>query len=88
MEEVCKSGKVKAIGVANWAIPYLEELRKKWTVVPAVNQVELHPFLNQHDLKSTATSSAFCSKRILLLAPPRLRLCPIRKASVEEKVFC
>ncbi|KAK9326878.1 hypothetical protein V1520DRAFT_94450 [Lipomyces starkeyi] len=70
MEEVCKSGKVKAIGVANWAIPYLEELRKKWTVVPAVNQVELHPFLNQHDLKSTATSSAFCSKRILLLAPP------------------
>lgn len=51
MEEVFKSGKVKAIGVANWSIIYLEELRKKWTVVPAVNQVELHPFLPQHDLK-------------------------------------
>lgn len=51
MEQVFKSGKVKAIGVANWSIPYLEELRKKWTVVPAVNQVELHPFLPQHDLK-------------------------------------
>ncbi|KAL2410965.1 D-galacturonate reductase [Exophiala dermatitidis] len=51
MEEVYKSGKVKAIGVANWSIPYLEELRKKWTVVPAVNQVELHPFLPQHELK-------------------------------------
>ncbi|PIG86542.1 protein GCY [Aspergillus arachidicola] len=35
MEEVYKSGKVKAIGVANWSIPYLEGLKKKWTVVPA-----------------------------------------------------
>ncbi|KAL5338332.1 NADP-dependent oxidoreductase domain-containing protein [Aspergillus crustosus] len=51
MEEVYKTGKVKAIGVANWSIPYLEELKKKWTVVPAVNQVELHPFLPQHALK-------------------------------------
>ncbi|WWC60718.1 uncharacterized protein I303_103294 [Kwoniella dejecticola CBS 10117] len=51
MEEVYKSGKVKAIGVANWSIPYLEELKKKWTVIPAVNQVELHPFLPQHKLK-------------------------------------
>ncbi|KAL4938696.1 hypothetical protein BDV06DRAFT_48751 [Aspergillus oleicola] len=51
MEEAYKAGKVKAIGVANWSIPYLEELKKKWTVVPAVNQVELHPFLPQHALK-------------------------------------
>lgn len=51
MEEVYKSGKVKAIGVANWSIPYLEQLRKTWTVVPAVNQVELHPFLPQHKLR-------------------------------------
>jgi glycerol 2-dehydrogenase (NADP+) len=46
-----KSGKVKAIGVANWSIPYLEKLKKTCTVVPAVNQVELHPFLPQHELK-------------------------------------
>lgn len=51
MEDVYKSGKVKAIGLANWSIPYLEELKKTWTVVPAVNQVELHPFLPQHKLK-------------------------------------
>jgi glycerol 2-dehydrogenase (NADP+) len=52
MEELYKSGKVKAIGVANWSIPYLEKLKKTWTVVPAVNQVELHPFLPQHELKN------------------------------------
>ena len=61
MEEVYSSGKVKAIGVANWSILYLEELRKKWTVVPAVNQVELHPLLPQHELKE------YCEKQGILL---------------------
>ncbi|KAJ5085067.1 aldo-keto reductase [Penicillium argentinense] len=61
MEEVYKTGKVKAIGVANWSIPYLEELKKKWTVVPAVNQVELHPFLPQHALKE------WCDRHGILL---------------------
>ncbi|RSL75764.1 hypothetical protein CEP51_010573 [Fusarium floridanum] len=61
MEEVYKSGKVKAIGVANWSIPYLEELRKTWKVVPAVNQVELHPFLPQHELRE------YCEKLGILL---------------------
>ncbi|KAL6364652.1 hypothetical protein LRP88_00622 [Fusarium phalaenopsidis] len=61
MEEVYKSGKVKAIGVANWSIPYLEELRKTWKVVPAVNQVELHPFLPQHELRE------YCEKLSILL---------------------
>ncbi|CAG5186709.1 uncharacterized protein ALTATR162_LOCUS11679 [Alternaria atra] len=61
MEEVYKSGKVKAIGVANWSIPYLEKLSKTWNVVPAVNQVELHPFLPQHKLRD------FCAKHNILL---------------------
>ncbi|KAL1962695.1 hypothetical protein VTN77DRAFT_9239 [Rasamsonia byssochlamydoides] len=51
MEELYKAGKVKAIGVSNFSIPYLEHLEKTWTVVPAVNQVELHPYCPQHKLK-------------------------------------
>ncbi|WOO78232.1 Glycerol 2-dehydrogenase (NADP(+)) [Vanrija pseudolonga] len=51
MEDLLRTGKVKAIGVANWSIPYLEELKKTWKVTPAVNQVELHPFLPQHALR-------------------------------------
>lgn len=39
-------GKVKAIGVSNWSIPYLEDLSKTWKIVPAVDQVELHPYVN------------------------------------------
>ncbi|GLA19292.1 hypothetical protein AnigIFM62618_006961 [Aspergillus niger] len=61
MEEVYKAGMVKAVGLANWSIPYLEELRKTWTVVPAVNQVELHPFLPQHELRE------YCDKLGILL---------------------
>ncbi|CAI6091940.1 unnamed protein product [Clonostachys chloroleuca] len=61
MEEAYNSGKVKAIGVANWSIPYLEELRKTWKIVPAVNQVELHPFLPQHKLRE------YCAKYGILL---------------------
>jgi glycerol 2-dehydrogenase (NADP+) len=61
MEEVYKSGKVKAIGVSNWSIPYLEDLKKDWTVVPAVNQVELHPYNPQHKLKE------WCEKEGILL---------------------
>ncbi|KAH0359762.1 Aldo/keto reductase, partial [Aureobasidium melanogenum] len=61
MEDLYKTGKVKAIGVANWSIPYLEELRKTWKVVPAVNQVELHPYLPQHELRH------YCEKHGILL---------------------
>lgn len=84
MEEVYKSGKAKAIGLANWSIPYLEELSKKWTVVPAVNEVELHPFLPQHDFK------AWCQSRgILMEASSPLgstgETCHIRVCAEEPK---
>lgn len=39
MEGVYRSGKVKAIGVSNFSIPYLENLEMIWEVVPVVNQV-------------------------------------------------
>jgi len=51
MEALYESGKVKAIGLANWSLPYLKELEKSWKVIPAANQVELHPFLPQHELR-------------------------------------
>lgn len=52
MEDILASGKVKAIGVCNWSIPYLEKLKKTWRIKPSVNQVELHPYLPQHELVS------------------------------------
>ncbi|KAG0886226.1 hypothetical protein G6F15_003540 [Rhizopus arrhizus] len=42
--------KVRAIGVSNFNIAKLEKLAKVQKIVPAVNQIELHPFLPQEDL--------------------------------------
>ncbi|KAK4047996.1 hypothetical protein OIV83_005030 [Microbotryomycetes sp. JL201] len=50
MEKVLASGKAKAIGVSNFSQAYLEELLKTAKTVPAANQIELHPYLPQHEL--------------------------------------
>jgi len=47
MEKVLKSGKTKAIGVSNFSRAELERLLKETSVVPAVHQLELHPWLQQ-----------------------------------------
>ena len=43
MEEILASGKARAIGVSNFRIQDLEELSKETGIIPAVNQVEVHP---------------------------------------------
>lgn len=50
MQEIHKSGRAKSIGVSNYNIRHLEELLKECDVKPAVNQVELHVFLQQPEL--------------------------------------
>lgn len=45
MEAMLEKGKAKAIGVSNFSIPKLERLIKANKIVPAANQVELHPYL-------------------------------------------
>lgn len=42
--------KVKAIGVSNYSVTYLEKLLPHATIVPAVNQIENHPLLPQQDV--------------------------------------
>lgn len=56
MEALLQTDKVRAIGVANFDVHNLEVLRKECAVVPAVNQVELHPYLQQPKLKDYCES--------------------------------
>ena len=51
LEKIYKEGRVKSIGVANYLIPFLEELKSYAHVVPVVNQVEFSPYLYLKDLK-------------------------------------
>ena len=50
MEKLYKEGLIRAIGVCNFTISHLEELKEKCEITPAVNQVELHPWLSQTEL--------------------------------------
>lgn len=50
MEQIYKDGLARAIGVCNFKIHHLETLKKTAEIMPMINQVELHPGLNQNDL--------------------------------------
>ena len=50
MEECYKKGLAKSIGVSNWTVALLLDMLTYAEVKPAVNQVELHPYLAQSDL--------------------------------------
>lgn len=50
MEEIYNLGKAKAIGVSNYTVKHLEEMKGYMKIAPAVNQIEFHPFLYQEEL--------------------------------------
>jgi diketogulonate reductase-like aldo/keto reductase len=52
LQDMLKEGKVKAIGVSNWAPRHIEELMTyaDIDVFPAVNQVEFHPWNQQKEI--------------------------------------
>jgi diketogulonate reductase-like aldo/keto reductase len=51
-EKFVEDGRARAIGVSNFHIAHLQRLLAESEVVPAVNQVELHPYLTQDDLRA------------------------------------
>ena len=50
MIKLWRQGKARAIGVSNYSVSQINELLQNSDIIPAVNQVEFHPFLNQKDL--------------------------------------
>ena len=74
MEDIYNSGRVRAIGVSNFTVGQLEELIANCRVLPMVNQVEFHPYLQQPELMQ------YCkSKGILLQA-----WAPIMRGKVSQ----
>lgn len=57
LEAIHASGRARAIGVSNFMVHHLEELLAHARVVPAVNQIEVSPFLQQREVR------AFCRER-------------------------
>jgi 2,5-diketo-D-gluconate reductase A len=54
LEEIYRSGRARAIGVSNFTPHHLRRLLAAAEVVPAVNQIEVHPYLVQDDVRAFA----------------------------------
>jgi 2,5-diketo-D-gluconate reductase A len=52
LEEIYRSGRVRAIGVSNFQAHHLERLAAETETGPAVNQIEIHPYFAQDDLRA------------------------------------
>jgi len=52
LERVYQEGRARSIGVSNFEPHHLRRLHQESTVVPAVNQIELHPYLTQDELRA------------------------------------
>lgn len=50
LEQILAAGRARAIGVSNFLVPHLERLLAETSIVPAVNQIELHPYYQRRDL--------------------------------------
>ncbi|KAH9946582.1 Aldo/keto reductase [Amylocystis lapponica] len=60
-----KAGKLRDIGVSNYGVKHLEEIREAGLETPAVNQLEVHPFCQQRQITEYCTKhgivvQAFC----------------------------
>jgi diketogulonate reductase-like aldo/keto reductase len=51
LETLLADGKVRAIGVSNFMVEHLTALLDRATVVPAVNQIECHPYFQQREVE-------------------------------------
>lgn len=56
LERVHSEGRARSIGVSNFQRHHLERLLAEGDVVPAVNQIEVHPYLTQEPLRSYGES--------------------------------
>jgi len=61
MENLYEQGVAKNIGVCNFHKQHLEKLFTKSNIIPAVNQIELHPYLTQVELRN------FCNKHNIVV---------------------
>lgn len=74
MEEIYKSGKAKTIGVSNYKIEHLEEMKQYAKIAPAVNQIEFHPFWYRKELMD------YCHKNDIAVED----YCPLARARKLE----
>jgi len=77
LERLQQEGRARSIGVSNFAVEHLERLSAETGVVPAVNQVELHPRLPQEELRAFGDAHGIVTEAWSPLARGRLLQEPV-----------
>lgn len=62
LEEIHRSGRARAIGVSNFNPHHLERLARTSDTVPAVNQIEVHPYLAQDGVRAYGTERGIATE--------------------------
>ncbi|MFC7959867.1 2,5-diketo-D-gluconate reductase A [Rhodococcoides kroppenstedtii] len=52
LEEFQRDGRARSIGVSNFQVPHLEKLAAETDTVPAVNQIEVHPYFGNEQVRA------------------------------------
>ncbi|KIK51969.1 hypothetical protein GYMLUDRAFT_78050 [Collybiopsis luxurians FD-317 M1] len=74
----CKAaGKIRTVGVSNYNVHHLEEIKSSGYELPAVNQLEIHPFCQQKPIVD------YCVKNSILVQA----YCPIVRGKLDHEVF-
>jgi 2,5-diketo-D-gluconate reductase A len=62
LEEFQREGRARSIGVSNFQVEHLERLAAECDVVPAVNQIELHPYLLNEEVRAYDEANAIATQ--------------------------
>ncbi|MFG2621269.1 aldo/keto reductase [Streptomyces sp. NPDC048507] len=84
MEEIYRSGRAKAVGVSNFQPRHLSRLLEGGTVVPAVNQIEVHPYLTQDDVRAYGTEHGIATEAWSPLAQGKVLDDPVIRRVAER----
>jgi 2,5-diketo-D-gluconate reductase A len=84
MEEIYRSGRARAIGVSNFQPHHLRRLLSASEVVPAVNQIEVHPYLVQDDVRAFGAEHGIVTEAWAPIARGRVLGDPVITAIAER----
>ena len=85
LEKIYADGKARAIGVSNFQKHHLERLFAETEIVPAVNQIEVHPYLTQDDLRAFNADHGIATEAWSPIAQGDVLDDPVLKKIAEEK---
>ncbi|THH19620.1 hypothetical protein EW146_g1586 [Bondarzewia mesenterica] len=75
--EARDKGKVRSVGVSNYGLKHLQEIKSVGLELPAVNQIELHPFCQQKPIVS------WCREHGIVIQA----YCPLLRGQMDDKTL-